>query len=277
VPVKGEGPQANVISATPPTPAFESLAKKGPDGKVIALEGCADILAFERNSLIDAATKERIKPAILNWLADVDQLAIDNLDFLEQLDPGAGKPSTLEKIDIENKTLLSQMSQMLTQLMSAGPLTAHLETKGVLTREQSQLNQTITGDFLQQCMNELQTATPAPELGIKEEAVRAWRINGLTRFLYTLSCKDAVVSYRRMQTDAAANIDAVVNSLALTGEAASKVKNEVPNVKAARTKADQRKAVLKLMEGLTFEQRRQFLTKTREVAPVKDPYVNTWS
>src|SRR5688572_797822 len=79
VPLKGEGPQAVPVAPEPQFPAFESLVKHGPDGKVIRLEGVMDILAFHRNPLIDAKTLDAIKPSVVNWLADVDQLAIDNL------------------------------------------------------------------------------------------------------------------------------------------------------------------------------------------------------
>jgi hypothetical protein len=271
VPMKGEGPQAVQMPPTPQMPAFETLAKKGPDGKIVALETVSDIAAFERNKLIPAAALDSIKPAILNWLADVDQLAIDNIDFMEQLDPEDGKKGMIDKVNVEDKVLLTQMAQMMTQLMSAGPLTAHLESKGVLTREQAALNQQITSDYLQQRMNEIQAQETPPEAAGNPEAAKNWKVNNLTKFLYALSCNDSVVSYRRMLSDSAAHIDAIVGGLGLSGEAAAKVAKEIPAVKAAKSKVDQRKAVRKVMNHLTFEQRRQFLTKARELAPVKDP------
>lgn len=271
VPFKGEGPQAVKVPPPPQFPAFDSLAKKGPDGKILPIETVSDIAAFERNKLITPAVLESAKPVILNWLADVDQLAIDNLDFLEQLDPEDGKKGILDSVNVENKIQLTQMAQMMTQLMSAGPLTAHLESKGVLTREQSGLNQQITSDYLQQRMNEIQAEQVPPELAGQAEAAKNWKVNNLTKFLYSLSCNDSVVSYRRMQADAAMNIDALVKSLGLNGDLASKVAGEVAGIKGSKNRADQRKAVRKLMNHLNFEQRRQFLTKARELAPVKDP------
>ena len=275
VPAKTEGPTAAPDAPAAAPPPFQSLAKKGPDGKVIRVEGVVDLLAFEQNVHTPPAVRESIKPAVLNWIADVDQLAIDNLDFLEQLDPGEGKKGMLDKININDKVMLTQMSQMMNQLMSAGPLTAHLEAKGVLTRDQSGQNQLITGDYLQQCMNEIQAEQAPAELAGNEEKAKEWRVNNLTKFLYSLSCKDPVVSYRRMLGDAATNIDAVVAGLG--PEVAKKVESEVANVKAAKSKALQREAVRKLMSGLTFEQRRALLTKARELAPVVDPYVNNMS
>lgn len=277
VPLKGEGPQGVVVPPAPETPAFESLVKRGPDGKVMRLEGVMDIVAFSRNKLIDAKTIEAMKPVVLNWIADVDQLAIDNLDFVEQLEPEAGQKGLLDGVDVENKVQLTQMSQMMNQLMSAGPLTAHLEVKGVLTREQSGLNQQITGDYLQQCMNEIQALPGPPELAGQDEAIKKWRVNKLTSFLYQLSCKDPVASYRRMLADSARHIDTIIGSLKIDGEKASKVAAAVAEVKAAATREDQRTAVRKLLKNLSFQQKREFLMKTREVAPVTDPFANSVS
>lgn len=277
VPLKVEGPTSVSIAPTPPQPTFTSLAKKGPDGKVIRLEGVVDIAAFAVNPLIDAATLERIRPAVLEWIADVDQLAIDNLDFIERLEPAPGQKGLLDKVDVEDKVQITQMSQMMNQLMSAGPLTATLEVKQQLTKEQSGLNQTITSDYLQQCMNEIQAEPVPPELAGNEQAIRNWRVNNLTKFLYHLSCKDPIASFQRMLVDAARNIDRVVDAMNLSGEQASKVRAEIPAVKAAATRPEQRAAVRRLMGHLSFEQRREFLARTREIAPVTDPFLATSS
>lgn len=272
VPMKIEGPSAVSIAPTPPPPSFTSLAKKGEDGKVIRIEGVVDIAAFAVNSKIDAATLARIRPAVLEWIADVDQLAIDNLDFIERLEPAPGKKGLLDKVDVEDKVQVTQMTQMMNQLMSAGPLTATLEVKEQLNKEQSGLNQMITSDYLQQCMNEIQAEPVPAELAGQDQAIRNWRINNLTKFLYHLSCKDPIASYQRMNADAGKNIDRVVGAMNLSGEQASKVAAEVPAVKAAGNKLEQRAAVRKLMDHLSFEQRREFLARTREIAPVTDPF-----
>jgi hypothetical protein len=277
VPLKVEGPTSVSIAPTPPQPSFTSLAKKGPDGKVMRLEGVVDIAAFAVNPLIDAATLARIRPAVLEWIADVDQLAIDNLDFIERLEPAPGQKGLLDKVDVEDKVQITQMSQMMNQLMSAGPLTATLEVKQQLTKEQSGLNQTITSDYLQQCMNEIQAEPVPAELAGNEQAIRNWRVNNLTKFLYHLSCKDPIASFQRMLVDAAKNIDRVVDAMNLSGDQASKVRAEIPAVKAAATRQEQRAAVRRLMGHLSFEQRREFLTRTREVAPLTDPYLATSS
>lgn len=271
VPMKGEGPQSVTVPPAPPMPQFESLAKKGPDGKVMPLEGVMDILAFQRNKLIDASTIERVRQAVAGWLADVDQLAIDNLDFIEMLEPEPGKKGMLDNVNVEDKVQLSTMAQMMNQLMSAGPLTAHLENKGLITREQSGLNQTITGEYLQRRMDEINAEQPPAELAGNDEAIKAWRINKLTSFLYQISCKDPISSYRRMVNDAAFHIDDILKGMKLDGERATKVAEAVPAVKAATDVAGRRVAVRNLLKHLTFAQKREFLTRARDAAPVTDP------
>ncbi len=276
-PIKVNPPSGGPVVAPPPAPQFESLAKKGPDGKIIQLEGVVDILAFDNNKLIDQATRERCKPFILAWLADVDQLAIDNLDFIEKIEPGDNKPGMLDDIDVDDHVKLQQMSQMMSQLMSAGPLSNHLEIKGALTRDQSGLNQQITSDYLQTKMNEIMAENPEdPKDGGDAEKAKHRRINNLTRFLYSLSCKDPITSYHRIMADSAPHIDAVVASLKLTGDQAKAAAAEIPAIKAAKTKMAQKAAVRKLLNGLNFDQKRAFLTKALELAPVVDPFENKW-
>ena len=53
----------------------------------------------------------------------------------------------------------------------------------------------------------------------------------------------------------------------------AKTSSDVAAVKAAKTKDELRAAVRKVMDHLTFQQRRQFLIKTRELAPITEPYL----
>lgn len=271
-------PLNTAAPVAPAAPQFESLAKKGPNGKIVRLEGVVDILAFENNKLIDQATREKCKPFILAWLADVDQLMIDNLDFVLKIEPADGQPGLLDNIDVDDHVKLQQMSQMMSQLMSAGPLSNHLELKGALTRDQSGLNQQITSDYLQQTMNEIMAENPEKPDGAGDaEKAKKDRINNLTRFLYALSCKDPISSYHRIAADSAANIDTVVASLKLEGEQAKAVAGTIPAIKAAKSKTDKFNAVRKLIGILKFDQQRAFLTKAQELAPVTDPLANKWS
>jgi hypothetical protein len=115
--------------AVPQLPPFDRMAKLGPDGKVIRLEGILDIMALPRNALIDDAARAKIRPLVQAWIADVDQLAIDNLDFVEKIAPPDGGVSIIDTVDVNDNKKLLYVAQMMNQLMAAGPLSAHLEAK----------------------------------------------------------------------------------------------------------------------------------------------------
>jgi hypothetical protein len=266
--VVGGGAQPTTVPAQT-QPTFESLAKPGPDGKIIRLDGIVDLLALQKNSLIDQATRDRIRPMIKEWMADVDQIAIDNLDFIEQIEPLDGTPGIIDRFDIRETDKLTTVGQIMTHLMSAGPLSSYLETKGGLTREQSQLNQQIGSDYLQKVMNEIMADNGVPnalEQAPKTEEEKTHQVNTVSKFLYGLSCRDAVESYHRLLVQTAPNIDKVIASMKVNVDPAA-----VAKAKSARSNEERRAAVRAIVKGLTFDQRREVLDKGRELAGDFDP------
>ncbi|MFN0132217.1 MAG: hypothetical protein ACKVW3_06755 [Phycisphaerales bacterium] len=265
---------AQPAPAAPQPVGFETLALRDAQGKVIRVSGILDILAMKKNAMLDDAARAKLRPIITNWLADVDQLAIDNLDFLERIAPPNGEPGVVDKLNLEEMPTVHAVAQMMTQLMSAGPLTTHCEMKGGFTPEQSQQNQRIVSDYLQAVMNEIMAEAGRPNdaaIAVPAEAQKQ-SANAVSKFLYGVSSRDSMYQYRRMMADAAVNIDAVVGSLGLSGSAADKVKGLVPAAKSAATFNDRIKAVRTIMNELTFDQRRALLQKARELKPITDPF-----
>jgi hypothetical protein len=263
---------APVIPAQPAQPRFESLARRGPDGKVVRLEGITDILALQHNPLVDEASKARIRPAVKEWLSEVEQLAVDNLDFIEQIEPYDGSPGIFTTAKLDDTDRIHYISQFLTQLLSAGPLSATLETRGVLTREQSRLNQEIAGDYLQQVMNEIMAEKGIDNNAVPEGAeAQIAKATEAARFLYYMTANDALQAVHQMQFAAARNIDAVVTGLSLPAEVGARIRPAVEQVKAARTDEQRRQAVRAVMKGLDFLQRQTLLRKARELEPINDP------
>jgi hypothetical protein len=255
-------------------PPFDRLAKLGPDGKIVRIEGILDILAIPRNAYVDTATRERIRPLVQTWMAEVDQLTIDNLDFLEKIMPPDGTPGVIESVNINDTQKLHYVAQMMTQLMSAGPLSNHLEQVGGFNRDQAQRNQEIVSDYLQQVMNEIMAENGVPNDKSKaptSEADKVKQVNAVSRFLYYISCRDATDSYLRQLAAAAPLMDKVVASLQLTAEQKDKVKAPLAACAAATANADKRKATRALLDQLTFDQRRAALAKARELAGPYDP------
>jgi hypothetical protein len=266
--------QAQPLQAVPQLPPFDRLAKLGPDGKVIRVEGILDILAIPRNKLIDDATREKIRPLVKNWVADVDQLAIDNLDFIEKIEPADGSPGVIDTLEINDMPKVHYVAQMMTQLMSAGPLSAHLEQKEGLNRDQSNLNQQISSDYLQQVMNEIMAAAGTPnDITQKpaDEAAKVKQVNAVSRFLYHISCRDAMTSFHRMLVSGAPHMEKAVAGLGLSAADMAKLKEPLAAAKAAKTDAEKQKASRAVLQQLPFDQRRAALQKARELSPAYDP------
>jgi hypothetical protein len=263
-------PSAQTTPAPAPaaTPKYDSLAVPGPDGKIVRLEGIIDLLALHKNPLVDAATLERVRPVVKEWMKDVDQIAIDNLDFIHQIEPLDGSPGIIDRFDITATDRLTTLGQIMTHLMSNGPLAPYLETKGALNREQSQLNQTISADYLQRVMNEIMADAGMPNNlaePAKDEQEKTERVNTVSRFLYGLSCRDAVQSYHRILVQTAPNIDRVLTAISVP------VPPAAAKAKAAKTSEEKRAAVREVMKGLSFDQQRALLEKGRELAGDFDP------
>jgi hypothetical protein len=263
-------PTRQPISAN--LPPFESLVVRGEDGKVIRIDAQLDLLALQRNTLVDDATRERIRPILREWLADLDQLVIDNLDFIERIDPPDGSPGVIKSIDLNDHATVQPVATMMNQLISAGPLTAHLQTRGALTREQHDLNQRIISDYLQAVMNEvlaehnLQPGGQQP----RSEEERTLQVNTVSRHLYGLSSRDAMAAYYRQLADAAPYAEQIVAVTGLPSETSQRLRPHVEQARNAQTELERRSAVRELLNHLSFEERREFLQRALEVVPEQD-------
>lgn len=267
-------PAMQPVQTPLPPPPFDRLAKLGPDRKIIRVDGILDILAIPRNKLVDQATRDRIRPLVQAWMADVDQLVIDNLDFIEKIEPPDGSQSVIDSVDLQNQKRLLYVTQMMTQLMSAGLLTPYLETKEGFNRAQAELNQQIVNDYLQQVMNEVMAENGVPNdinQRPQDETAKLKQANAVSRFLYRLSCRDAIESYHRQLEHGAQHMEQATASLQLAPEQQAKLKPAVAAAKSASTPEAKRKATRAVLDLLTFDQRREVLARARDLAPPYDP------
>jgi hypothetical protein len=257
----------------PVLPPFESMVVRGPDGKIVRIERQLDLLALHRNSLVDDATRERVRPVLREWLMDLDQLVIDNLDFLERIEPPDGSPGVIERIDLNDASTVQPVAQMMNQLIAAGPLTAHLQSRGVLTREQADLNQRIISDYLQQVMNEVLAANQVPAARgdqPQNQEERNLQVNTVSRHLYALSARDAISSYYRQLQSAAPYAEQIAAATEMTSEQREKIAPLVGTARSAQTEIQRRQGVRRIMNELSFDQRREFLQRAKEVVPELD-------
>jgi hypothetical protein len=251
-------------------PPFDSLVVRDDDGEIVRIKDQLDILALRRNSLVDEATRERIQPVLREWLADLDQLVIDNLDFLERLEPPDGSPGALESLDLNDQATVQPVATMMNQLISAGPLTQHLQSHGALTREQAALNERIKSDYLQQVMNEILTRHQVRQGQPQNADERNLQVNTVSRYLYGMSARDAISSYYRQLADAAPHAEQIIAVMDIPRETIESLRPFAAKAQSAETVAEQRSAVRELLNNLDFGQRREFLQRALEIVPEKD-------
>ncbi len=271
-PAPGDTGKTKVFAPLPATtPKFESLAKKGPDDKYIQIDGVVDARAMIVNPVVDDATREKARAAAEEWAADVNQLAIDNLDFLEKIDT----EGLIDKLDFNNTEQVRYMSQITVPFASAGPMTARLQNKGALTPEQAQTNSTIANDYYQTIFTEILGnggTVPDPvrfDDTPDTQKEKIDRVNKLTHYIYYMACRDARESYHQIMVDSAEKADVYLNAAA--PDASGKSATLIAAAKGAKTDAEKQQKVAELLKGLTFDQRRAYLQKAVEAGANKNP------
>lgn len=244
---------------------FETMATPGPDGKIARLDIPTDIASLQRNPLIDAATRERLRAAVADWVSDVDLVAIENLDFLERIEPADGSPGVVAVLDSASIDQTKFIGQMVTQLGAAGNLNNVLNGRGLLTADQFNINQHITAEYLQRCMNEV---IPANQV-VKDQAEQLDRTNRYNRFLYTVSVSDATCSYHRLLAHTGAKLPELVATLKLD---TAKLADALAKAKSAADDAGRRAAATAALRQLSFTQRQDLLRAAQKASPPFDPF-----
>lgn len=257
--------QAPAARPAPAAPGFHSLVTRDDKGAAKVLNEPLDVLAIGNNHLITAEDRKRISKATAAWFENVDQLAIDNLDFMEAIEPLDGSPGLLQKLDLNDPKQIHKLSVIMTQLMAAGTLTSELQNQGVITSQQAGVNMQIVTDYQQVKMNEMVASTGGQQNLTPEQ--QAEQTRQITAFLYGMTCRDTLESYRRLMAEAGPVADKAVAELKLPADLAPLA----AQAKAATDNDARRAAVRALLAKLDFGQRQAFLRKTRELNPPVDP------
>lgn len=250
---------APVFGQQPAAPA-PAIFQHDEAGKIIRVEGCLDAYSLLLSPAMDDVTKQNMAPWVAEWVADVNQIAIDNLDFLEKIDAGL-----IDTADLGDSNRIKFIQGMFVQLNAAGPLSARLHQRGVISLAQFQALQRMTYQYIQGVYGELSAPRGSPEADAQAR-------NDITRFSYHLSCRDARAMYHRQVVDSARLLDRILPALELPAETKAAVEPRIAAVRSAQTEADTLVAGLALLKELPFDTRRAFLTKAVELGAASDPY-----
>jgi len=237
-----------------------TMVQRDESGNVVRLEGSLDARSLLISPAIDEATRQTMAPWVDEWVADVNQIAIDNLDFLEQIDQGL-----IDTADNNDSQRARYIQQMFVQLNAAGPLGTRLQQRGVLSIAQFQAVQRLTSQYTQSVYAELSAAmrSPADEANARNE---------INRFTYHLTTRDPRAMYHRQVIDSAGLLDKIIPSLGLPPETLTKIQPRLAAVRAAQSELDKLQAGLALLRELPFEQRREFLAKAVSLGAAPDAY-----
>lgn len=245
---------------------FEPIAGRDENERTITLEGVVDIYALHRNPLIDEAAWAKLTPTLTEWMGDVDQAVIDNLDFIEKLDSGI-----LNTVDITDMNGNRMVMEMMMQFLAIGPATTILDSKGVLTKVQSQVNTNITNEYLQRHMDETGAEAQKASQNLPENERENAVVNARSRFIFGLMWRDAQASWMRQLDEAAPNLESIVGKMNLDAKTLDSIKPAIAAVKDAEPGPERRKVVKAVLAGLAFDKRRELLTRARDAAPPFNP------
>ncbi len=271
VPGGAKAPQQGapvVIPQPAPTtrPAYESLIKKDAAGKIIRVSGSLDAVALQRNPSVDDAARAAMAPVVADWTAEVNQVVIDNLDFVEAIEGGL-----MESYDVNDAGKTRYVQQMNVQLSAAGPLSARLTQKSLLSGPAAGLNMQITNEYIQAVFNEINSTPPPPGAnGAPAQPQQYGNAAAVNRFFTALSSRDACEQYRKMLLDAAPLVDRILPEL--TPDARAKAAPGAAAVKAATDDTARMIAVRDMIKPLSFDDRRAFLSKAVGLGAAPDPF-----
>ena len=233
---------------------FEPMWKKDEQGKVLPIDGHYDLHALRNNPTVSDETLAKCESGIREWLAEVDRVTIDNLDFLEKLEGGL-----LDNFKLSDAGQIRVISEMMQQLMSAGNANRFLNEKGLLDMQQIGVSQQIINDYQQQRMQEVRPAGVNQQSLPKEEQEKM--AADVSRLLYRMSANDTFVAYHRLINEASTKLGGVIDGLDAPADAKAKAQaafSEVSKAGDAPAKASATKAAL---AALPFDARRSALEK----------------
>lgn len=195
-----------------------------------------EIMALDRNPTVGEITMHRLKPFLRERKAQMEKVAIDNLDMVQQIDAGV-----FERVDIKKKEELIALTEMLRPLIAPGALSMNLQKRDLLTKIQTATNQKITKQY--------QTDVVA-EIKAKAKAAGADEAAETTKILLYNSVDEVMFAYRVLLMETG-------RRLAATGD--------------KHSDAEYLEMGRKHLEPLKLEERQAELRKTIELRPPPPP------
>lgn len=248
-----EGAQPSESQPTPPPvvrPAelpnlpYKSLAEKGADGKLTPLTEPIYVAALRVNPTVTDDERSKIEPYLKTRHESYEQIAIDNIDFLQEIDGGL-----IEKLNMADPNDAKKV-QKIRALAGKGTLSAALRDAKLLTDVQIKF-----GDKIVKERNEAEIAELKAAAGGKEGDKKA-AADVVTPHLMRQAVSESLMARRGLYLELANNLAKVEGSLGLEAAALGSLKTAVS---AAKDDAEKVAAVQGVFKGLSADQARNAL------------------
>lgn len=234
----------------------DKLTQRDSAGKITRYDGLVELLALKQCSKLDDATRDKTKKAARDWLLDVQQQVIDNLDFVAEIEPFDGKPGVFDVFDPANPKALERVNTYGRQLNSPGTLINQLEFRRLVDSKQAESLRRMVYDYDQEVLREV--------AGDGKDQAAA------SRHMYRVGYRDSIGMFHRLLDRAAEQVDAAAASLKLPDGVS--ITSQVAAVKAAGDKDAKRVAVKALLAKLPLMQQRALMNKVKELTPITEPF-----
>lgn len=238
--------------STPPPPAsvvlpslpYKSLAEKGPDGKLLPLTEPIYVAALRVNPTVTDDERSKIEPYLATRRQAYEQIAIDNIDFLQEIDNGL-----IEKLNMADSNDAKKV-QKIRALAGKGTLSAALKEAKLLSDMQIKFGDKIVKERNEAEITELKAAAGGKE-GDKKAAADV-----VTPHLMRQAVSESLIARRGLYLELAQKLPALAGTLGLDAATVDGLKKSVA---AASDDAGKVAAVQGVLKGVSADQARTAL------------------
>lgn len=173
----GGGP---MVDGQVPNIPFERLAVRDENGALKPLPMPMEIMALDRNPTVGDVTMYRLKPYLRERKVAMENIAINNLDMIQQIEGGV-----IDRLDIRKKEELIALTEMLRPLTAPGPLATDLRKRDLLTKMQTGMNQKITKQYQTELIADIKTKAKSSGADEATEVTKVLLYNSLDEVMYS--------------------------------------------------------------------------------------------
>ncbi len=230
------------------------------DGKPVAPETWNDIAAMTVNPTLTPDQREAIEENVQAWLAELQEIVIQNPDLAIEVAKGV-----FDSADLENRGELAYVSEIMRTLSATRNLTSYLVNAGVFSNEQGETNRLIVQDY-SRVHNEAITAQVQVEEG--EDQARQMQML-MARTTMTSMTDDAMRMFRSVAVRGAPHARSALEE---AGMDPANFSSQLGAVENAGDDQAKEKAMIELMDQMETMQLVRFARALDgKLAPVKLP------